>query len=32
LVTALHPGGHEYAKGSSELIVRFFKSQVRPVR
>lgn len=32
LVTALHAGGHEYAKGSSELIVRFFKSQVRPVR
>jgi polyhydroxybutyrate depolymerase len=32
LVTALHPGGHEYAKGSSELIVRFFKSQVRPTR
>jgi polyhydroxybutyrate depolymerase len=25
LVTAIHPGGHEYAKGSSELITRFFK-------
>jgi len=25
LVTAIHPGGHEYAKGSSELIARFFK-------
>jgi polyhydroxybutyrate depolymerase len=32
LVTALHPGGHEYAKGSSELIARFFKAQVRPTR
>jgi polyhydroxybutyrate depolymerase len=25
LVTAIHDGGHEYAKGSTELIVRFFK-------
>ena len=25
LVTAIHAGGHEYAKGSSELIARFFK-------
>ena len=25
LVTALHEGGHEYAKGSTELIVRFFR-------
>ena len=32
LVTALHAGGHEYAKGCSELIARFFKSQVRPAR
>jgi polyhydroxybutyrate depolymerase len=32
LVTALHPGGHEYPKGSSELIARFFKAQVRPTR
>lgn len=32
LVTALHAGGHEYAKGSSELIARFFKAQVRPPR
>lgn len=32
LVTALHAGGHEYAKGSSELIARFFKSQLRPAR
>lgn len=32
LVTALHDGGHEYAKGSSELIARFFKAQVKPAR
>jgi polyhydroxybutyrate depolymerase len=32
LVTALHAGGHEYPKGSSELIARFFKAQVRPAR
>jgi polyhydroxybutyrate depolymerase len=32
LVTALHNGGHEYAKGSSELIARFFKAQVKPGR
>ena len=25
LVTAIHRGGHEYPKGSSELIARFFK-------
>jgi hypothetical protein len=24
-VTAIHHGGHEYAKGSTALIVRFFK-------
>jgi len=32
LVTALHPGAHEYPKGASELIARFFKTQVRPTR
>jgi len=32
LVTALHAGAHEYPKGSSELIARFFKTQVRPAR
>ena len=29
LVTAIHQGGHEYPKGSSELIVRFFKENPR---
>lgn len=29
LVTAIHHGGHEYAKGSSELIARFFKENPR---
>jgi len=29
LVTAIHRGGHEYPKGSSELIVRFFKENPR---
>lgn len=29
LVTAIHHGGHEYAKGSSELITRFFKENPR---
>ena len=32
LVTALHPGGHEYPKGASELIARFLKAQVKPTR
>ena len=32
LVTALHAGAHEYPKGASELIARFFKAQVRPTR
>jgi len=32
LVTALHAGAHEYPKGASELIARFFKTQVRPTR
>lgn len=32
LVTALHGGGHEYAKGSSELIARFFKENPRPAK
>ena len=29
LVTAIHQGGHEYPKGSSELIARFFKENPR---
>jgi polyhydroxybutyrate depolymerase len=29
LVTAIHRGGHEYPKGSSELIARFFKENPR---
>ena len=29
LVTAIHHGGHEYPKGSSELIARFFKENPR---
>lgn len=29
LVAAIHQGGHEYPKGSSELIVRFFKENPR---
>jgi polyhydroxybutyrate depolymerase len=32
LVTAIHGGGHEYAKGSTELIVRFFKENPKPVK
>ncbi|NBV47782.1 MAG: esterase [Verrucomicrobia bacterium] len=32
LVTAIHAGGHEYAKGSSELIARFFKENPKPAR
>jgi len=32
LVTAIHAGGHEYAKGSTELIVRFFKENPKPVK
>ncbi|MCX6921414.1 MAG: esterase [Verrucomicrobia bacterium] len=32
LVTAIHGGGHEYAKGSSELIVRFFKENPKPAK
>ena len=32
LVTAIHGGGHEYAKGSSELIARFFKENPRPAK
>ena len=32
LVTALHEGGHEYAKGSTELIVRFFKENAKPAK
>jgi polyhydroxybutyrate depolymerase len=30
LVTAIHAGGHEYAKGSTELIARFFKENPKP--
>lgn len=32
LVTALHEGGHEYAKGSTELIVRFFRENPKPAK
>ncbi len=32
LVTAIHAGGHEYAKGSSELIARFFKENPKSAR
>ena len=32
LVTAIHGGGHEYAKGSTELIVRFFKENPKPAK
>jgi polyhydroxybutyrate depolymerase len=32
LVTALHGGGHEYAKGATELIVRFFKENPKPAK
>ena len=32
LVTAIHDGGHEYAKGSTELIVRFFKENPKSAK
>ena len=32
LVTAIHAGSHEYAKGSTELIVRFFKENPKPAK
>jgi len=32
LVTAIHAGGHEYAKGSTELIVRFFKENPKSAK
>jgi len=32
LVTAIHAGGHEYAKGSSELIARFFKENPKSAK
>ncbi len=32
LVTAIHGGEHEYAKGSTELIVRFFKENPKPTK
>ncbi len=30
VITAIHPGGHEYLKQAPAIIVKFFKSQVRP--
>jgi polyhydroxybutyrate depolymerase len=32
LVTAIHGGGHEYAKGSTDVIVRFFKENPKPAK
>ncbi len=32
LVTAIHGGGHEYAKGSTELIGRFFQENPKPAK
>jgi polyhydroxybutyrate depolymerase len=32
LVAAIHGGGHEYAKGSTELIVRFFSENPKPAK
>ncbi|MEY4034284.1 MAG: hypothetical protein RL492_1478 [Verrucomicrobiota bacterium] len=32
LVTAIHHGGHEYAKGSTALIIRFFKENPKPAK
>jgi len=32
LVTAIHAGSHEYAKGSTELIVRFFRENPKPAK
>jgi polyhydroxybutyrate depolymerase len=32
LVTAIHAGGHEYAKGSTELIVRFFRENPKSAK
>jgi len=32
LVTAIHGGGHEYPKGSTELIVRFFQENPKPAK
>ena len=32
LVTAIHGGGHEYAKGSTELIVQFFKENPKSAK
>ena len=29
LVTAIHPGGHEYPAGTAKLVVRFFKEHTR---
>ena len=28
VITAIHPGGHEFHKGAPDLIIKFFKSQV----
>lgn len=30
VVTAIHPGGHQFLKQAPEVIVKFFKSQVKP--
>ncbi len=32
LVTGIHGGGHEYPKGATELIVRFFKENPKPAK
>ena len=32
LVTGIHGGGHEYPKGATELIVRFFKENPKPTK
>lgn len=29
VITAIHPGGHEYPKRAPEVIIKFFKSQVK---
>lgn len=30
VVTAIHPGGHQFLKQAPEVIVKFFKSQAKP--
>ena len=32
LVTGIHSGGHEYPRGATELIVRFFKENPKPAK